>query len=400
MLGLLGMTAALLPAILQAHAASPDGSLVRNSLGMDFTQIEAGGFTMGRPDKNWDERPAHGVTVSSGFLFPALPVDNAQFETFEPAHKRYRGGADDDDPVQFVTYAEATAFCNWLSKKDGRSYRLPTEAEWEYVATTRPDAFADHGETENWCLDWYGPYPSDDQIDPIGYESGDTRVVRGGDCADGPALATYRLSELPDDRNAAVGFRVVIGPAPTGAPLIARQTPLWAQDVSPDPWNWTPTVPKDQSFFGEPIPFVRIPPHSNGPLFSKHNHDPALTYCDNGDLLAIWYTTKTEAGRELVVAGSRLRHGNAAWDPADLFWGVAGRNNHAPAIWNDGAGTIYHFNGLSAGEGWGDLIPLMRTSTDDGATWSPAQIIAPNYEHGNMPVPGVFRTKAGAICLP
>jgi sulfatase modifying factor 1 len=389
-----------------AQKAGPPGiarenGYVTNSLGMSMSPIPAGAFEMGAPKGRWDERPAHAVTLSQPFLIAERSVTNGQYEQFDPAHRKFRrsqnGPSEDREAARFVSWDEANAFCKWLSAKEGKAYRLPTEAEWEFAASVHPAALADSAEVENWCLDWYGPYTDDSQTDPVGYADGDCRSVRGGVASES---AKGRLSDLPQNRSRAVGFRVVQAGPPTGAPLTHRLVPTWAEDVSQTPSAWVPPVPANVPYFAEPIPYVHIPPHAHGPLYAKHNHDPGIAYCDNGDLLAVWYSTETEAGRELVVAASRLRHGQDSWDNADLFWDVAGRNDHAPAIWNDGHGTLYHFNGLSTGESWHDMVTVMRTSTDNGATWSPARIIAPVHEHGNQPIYGVFRRRDGAICLP
>jgi len=143
-----------------------------------------------------------------------------------------------------------------------------------------------------------------------------------------------------------------------------------------------------------------VPPGAQGPLFEAHNHDTALAACPNGDLLAIWYSCVTERGRELVVAASRLRYGREAWDPADLFWGAPDRNNHAPALWSDGEGTLYHFNGMSTAATWGPLATVLRTSTDNGVTWSKARLIMPEHGVHHQPVESVFQTREGWIILP
>src|SRR5690606_29082157 len=108
-----------------------------------------------------------------------------------------------------------------------------------------------------------------------------------------------------------------------------------------------------QPYFAGPRPYVLIPDGSEGPLFSKHNHDPAIAECPNGDLLAIWYTTVTERGRELGMAASRLRYGSEEWEPAAPFWDAPDRNDHAPAMWFDGDRTLYQFVGLSTAATWG-----------------------------------------------
>jgi hypothetical protein len=135
-------------------------------------------------------------------------------------------------------------------------------------------------------------------------------------------------------------------------------------------------------------------------MYSEHNHDPALVDCPNGDLLAIWYSCRTEPGRELTILASRLRYGSEQWEPASVFWDAPDRNDHAPAMWYDGRDTIYHFNGLSAVGTWGSLALIMRVSTDSGATWSKARLIAPEHGYRNQPVESVFRTRQGFIIVP
>jgi hypothetical protein len=73
---------------------------------------------------------------------------------------------------------------------------------------------------------------------------------------------------------------------------------------------------------------------------------------------------------------------------------------HATALWFDGDKTIYHFNGLSVGDGWDSLALLYRTSRDNGASWSDPRWIDPEHEWRNMPIAGVIRTSRGAIVLP
>ena len=120
-----------------------------NFLGMDFVGIKPGSFMMGdlqgpNQDDNLqrlireDEAPVHKVTITQLFYMAAAPVTNKQYEVFAPEHRRYRGrngfSFNDDDAVVFVSWYDAAAFCRWLSHKEGRPYRLPTEAEWEYAA--------------------------------------------------------------------------------------------------------------------------------------------------------------------------------------------------------------------------------------------------------------------------
>ncbi|HEY3837877.1 MAG TPA: SUMF1/EgtB/PvdO family nonheme iron enzyme [Bryobacteraceae bacterium] len=440
-----------------------------NSIGMQLVRIQPGEFTMGASETplpkelapkpylqfgDFDEKPAHRVRITHAFLAGATEVTNAQYEQFDPAHRQLRGklgfSRADDEAVVFVSWNDAVRFTAWLSKKEGRPYRLSTEAEWEYFAragTTTPfhtgetlpsefrknvkiSWFPDparekgdqtvvlnvgktppnpwglydvHGNVEEWCLDWYGPYNPEEQTDPVGRAAGDFRVTRGGSHSTELYYlrSANRSGALPDDCSWLIGFRVVQGPAPATHPIQPVPPERYQLNVSqkapagvhrgPDP---------SKPYFKGPREYVKIPPNSYGPLFSQHNHDPAITECPNGDLLAIWYSCVTEPGRELATAASRLRYGQEEWEPASLFWDAPDRNDHAPALWFDGQKTIYHFQGMAAAATWGALALIMRTSTDNGVTWSPARLIEPEHGLRHQPVESVFRTREGFIIVP
>ena len=106
---------------------------------VETVEIPAGTFYMGSvgEGEDLDEAPVHRVTISHAFRMGKTEVTNAQFEQFCPEHKALRGkngvSVNDDDAVVNVTYQDAVDFCNWLSEKEGKPYRLPTEAEWEYA---------------------------------------------------------------------------------------------------------------------------------------------------------------------------------------------------------------------------------------------------------------------------
>ena len=117
-------------------------------------------------------------------------------------------------------------------------------------------------------------------------------------------------------------------------------------------------------------------------------------------MLAIWYTTVSERGRELAMAVSRLRFGQKKWESASPFWDAPDRNDHAPALWYDGKQTLYHFNGLSVAATWGPMAIIQRVSTDNGVTWSKARMIVAEYQGRNQVVASEFRTREGYLVLP
>ena len=103
--------------------------------------ITSGAFAMGSTaqEASPQEQPVALVTIGC-FYMARFPVTNAQYESFDASHRNKRTAwADDQHPVIHVTSAEAESFCQWLSQKEGRKYRLPTEAEWEYAARGTDD---------------------------------------------------------------------------------------------------------------------------------------------------------------------------------------------------------------------------------------------------------------------
>jgi len=338
------------------------------------------------------------------------------------------------------------AFCEWLSKKEGKTYRLPTEAEWEYacrvgttslfhtgetlpaghqtwfgrqgwrelyfpdgkmpseyawrngapslrVGQTPPNAWGlhdMHGNVAEWCLDWYGPYESGVQTDPLGRSDGDFRVFRGG----GHSMLTRMVRSanrggwIPDSTLPWVGFRVVLGDVPNEKRLPPPPAPLNAQDVSQQPAK---IVPQDASvpFFMGPRMYRQIPEGQVGPLFTRHNHSPGLVECPNGDLLAVWFSCISEPGPELCNGASRLRFGTKNWETPSPFWDAPDVNDHAPKLWWDGDKTIFHLNFVHNAQN------TFRTSTDNGATWSKAKLFPLNGEFGN----NIIRTREGVLAI-
>ncbi len=385
---------------------------------VNTVEIPAGSFYMGSEGKGAeaDEAPVHKVIISHPFRMGVTEVTNAQYEQFRPEHQSLRGkngvSTEDDEAVVHVSYQDAADFCAWLSRQEGKTYRLPTEAEWEYacragtytlyytgdglpesmcrnqtvardyapvslkVGQTPPNAFGlydMHGNVEEWCADWYGAYLPGEQTDPAGPATGIYRVTRGGSHHTPTEYlrSANRMAMIPEDRHALTGFRVVQSDVPTAA-----ETP-------------------GQAFFLPPIPYVLPPYAGSGTPFYSHNHQPSITWCDNGDLLAAWFSADHENGREMVVLSSRLRPGETQWERASLFFKVPDRNMTGTALFNDGKGTLYHFNGVEAAGDWQNLALAMRTSADNGLTWTAPRLIEPEHARRHQVISGTSQNAEG-----
>ena len=245
-----------------------------------------------------DEHPQHRARITKPFYLGTYHVTRGQFRQFV-AESGYKMDAEgnmkgavgwdpekkvfglnekyswrnagfeqtDEHPVVNVSWNDAVEFCKWLSKKEGKTYRLPTEAEWEYACragtTTRyysgddPETLAKvanvadaaakakfpdwkytikandgyvftapvgkfkpngfglydmHGNAYQWCADWHGAeyYAKSPADDPTGPDSGNDRVLRGGSWGLGPCFSrsAVRNRYSPGYRNFGAGFRV------------------------------------------------------------------------------------------------------------------------------------------------------------------------------------------------
>jgi len=413
-------------------------------------------FPNGDPDKfhittahvrngDFDEKPQHKVNISRAFYMGAYEVTNEQYEKFDPSHRKRRGengfSKADDEAAIFVSWHDAVNFCKWLTDKESLPYRLPSEAEWEYACRARttttfhtgrslPESFHKnarrtsfteesdivpltigqtlpnpwglydmHGNVEEWCYDWYGPYVRHEQTDPVGYADGDFKVTRGG--SHGTNLyylrSANRQGTMPEDRTWLIGFRVVIGELSDTEPLPEHAPEYFQNNVRQKKPAKIKAPDMEKPYFKGPRRYVKIPEGSIGPIYSHHNHDPGIVECPNGDLIAVWYTCVEERGRELAVAASRLLYGAEKWQWASPFWNAPDRNDHCPAVWFDGKNTIYHFNGLGVAGKWEPLAIIMRKSKDNGATWSRARLIVPEHGFRQMVGEPVFSTQDGSI---
>lgn len=223
----------------------------RNALGMTFVQPPLGAFEMG-DSMQGDGRP-HSVRITRPFAIGIHEVTQSQFQSImgqNPSSFR-----NDSAPVDSVTWEEARQFCEKLSEHEAerrmsRTYRLPTEAEWEYCcragsrgpfafgprlgvdhANTRmsglnrpmppanypPNAwgiFDMHGNLWEWCADWYKSdyYLESPVNDPTGPSTGARRVLRGGGWDSPPDRCTSaHRGDIypPNHRGSDVGFRIV-----------------------------------------------------------------------------------------------------------------------------------------------------------------------------------------------
>lgn len=162
-------------AVVTNNALPPGIEFAENSIGMRLVRLPAGEFLMGAADNDTearpDEKPQHLVSIKQPFDFGMYEVTVGQFRKFvevtnfktlaeedggayayDPASQRLSLNHDsswkytgfeqtDDHPVINLCWHDAVAFCEWLSRTEGQTYRLPTEAEWEYACragTTTP----------------------------------------------------------------------------------------------------------------------------------------------------------------------------------------------------------------------------------------------------------------------
>jgi len=218
--------------------------------------VPPGSFQMGsrtdEVDRFPDETP-HPVTVSRGFYLAETEVTQAQWYAVMGNEPSFLAGS--NRPVEHISYEESTAFCRKLSQATGRTFRLPTEAEWEYACragSTTAFSFGDdaaalddhawyqdnslptkthevrlkqpnawgfydmHGNVREWCSDVYAPYPDGPVKDPAGPGGQGDRVIRGGSWGYLPGLcrSAQRQSGQEDMSDEYVGVRIVMEAAP------------------------------------------------------------------------------------------------------------------------------------------------------------------------------------------
>jgi formylglycine-generating enzyme required for sulfatase activity len=345
-----------------------------NSLGMLFVRIPPGTFNMGYGNSPWladdngndyDEQPEHLVQISKEFYILQTEVSDAHYW-----QSGLVGSAND------VNWNDANAFCEWLSNLEGKTYRLPTEAEWEFV-WEKPWGVLDMDERE-WVQDWHRTYINDGQVDPVGPATGMLKVIRGGSESNRWALPTnakYEPWYLGEAQ--ACGFRVVLE---TEAPEVRYVAPpaftqaAIKQSTAPALQGPDPCIPYFTVRFAMPIP----PDNWDevGALagvcqsIAGHNHSPGFEIMPNGDALAVWFSGPygSEYGPRVRFVQSRLRYGSDMWDMPELFWDMKGMNDESGLLWTESDGTVHFFGGGRIANS--NRRPfVMAVSTDSGATW-------------------------------
>ena len=268
----IGLTVALASALAYfklRHKSPPPLPTVTNSLDMTFVQVPAGKFLMGSPttETQRQDETQHEVEITRPFYLGTTEVTQGQYLQVMGTNPSVLPGASKPGRLKYavdnVSWDEAVEFCKRLSalpeeKAAGRSYRLPTEAEWEYacragsttafafgnkltdqqanirplkileknlswfqpVRSHQPNAFElydMHGGVWEWCSDWYGKdyYQKSPEQDPQGPKTGVFRVVRGGSWSDDAAdcRSARRLALAPGIR-LGNGLRVVLVEGP------------------------------------------------------------------------------------------------------------------------------------------------------------------------------------------
>jgi formylglycine-generating enzyme required for sulfatase activity len=271
------------------NAAGASDKSITNSIGMKLVLIPAGEFLMGSPEtetgrfRGSNDEHQHRVRITKPFYMGVYAVTQREYERImgsNPSYFAASGGGKDKVsgldtsrfPVEQVSWDAAQEFCRRLSQKEGKRYRLPTEAEWEYACragTTTAFNFGDslngdnancdgtqpygtevrgrrlgrsttvgsyapnawglydmHGNVFQRCQDWYGEsyFSNSPTDDPPGPSVGSFRVIRGGswDYAAVDCRSASRVHFGPAYRNSyRFGFRLVCEPSPTPSPNLS-----------------------------------------------------------------------------------------------------------------------------------------------------------------------------------
>ena len=225
---------------------------VKDGISIDMVRVEAGTFTMGATSEMkdpWDdEKPAHQVTLTNDYYIGKYEVTQALWQAVMGNNpSNFKG---DNLPVENVSWKDCQKFLSKLNNTTGKSFRLPTEAEWEYAArggkksrgyqyngsnnlsdvawyddnsgkkthavgTKQPNELGIYdmsGNVWEWCQDRYGKYSSSSQVNPTGANSGSYRVLRGGSWCSSARVcrSSYRYGSTPGNRDGNLGLRLIL----------------------------------------------------------------------------------------------------------------------------------------------------------------------------------------------
>ena len=262
-------TTTVAAALEEIRGPKPGTKFEIEDMGMTLVPIDPGTFMMGSPTSESgrrDDERQHRVTLTQPYWLGATEVTQGQWQALMGTTVRQQRdkanpdwsirGESANNPIYYVSWAEAMEYCRKLTERervagrlpDGYAYTLPTEAQWEYACRAgTTGAYAGdldamgwydsnsnkttqavgqkrangwglydmHGNLWEWCLDWWEYYSSGSVTDPDGPNSGTFRVYRGGswgDTAQG-ARSANRDWGAPDFRVTNLGFRLALAPS-------------------------------------------------------------------------------------------------------------------------------------------------------------------------------------------
>ena len=225
---------------------------VKDGISIDMVRVKAGTFTMGataemKKPEDW-EKPTHRVTLTNDYYIGKYEVTQALWQAVMGSNPSSRKG--DNLPVEQVSWNDCQDFLSKLNRITGKTFRLPTEAEWEYAArggnksrgyqysgsnnlsdvawyddnsgnkshavgTKQPNELGIYDMSGNvceWCQDRFGKYNSSSQVNPTGANSGSGRVIRGGSWFGwvSGCRSSYRNIHEPDISDSVLGLRLVL----------------------------------------------------------------------------------------------------------------------------------------------------------------------------------------------
>ena len=272
---------------------------------LEMVLIPSGTFIMGSSDTEQDgwyeERPQHQVTITQPFYMGKYEVTQAQWQAVMGYNPSFYYGVGNNYPAHTVSWNDCHTFITALNALGQGTFRLPTEAEWEYacragtisrfywgddpgytevgkyawysenntpngtkeVGLKLPNPwglFDMSGNAGEWCEDWYGPYPPSPQTDPAGVSIGSVPVTRGGNWLNSASRSASRGYNAPDGSWSGISLRLVrysIVPTPTYTPNVTP-TPT----ITPIPTMALPAITINLSSLAsgaKPLEMVLLP---------------------------------------------------------------------------------------------------------------------------------------------